>query len=259
MKINNNYKLLYLSLEDYITDLNKIFTKYNVCKSHGIDHAIAVLNHSDVAIKNNKFYISKKSQEAIKLAALLHDADDRKFFPTNTNYENLRYVLRNKSSDFVNLVITMVKLVSSSNNADNVPDFVIGKEWMLIPRYADRIEALGISGIERCLQYNKTKNTVLFLPSTPRPKNEEELWKIATVERYNNYKGDSESMMDHYYDKLLRLGLFNHNNEYLVTEARRRVRPIIDFVLYFSKIEVLTEEKIYEFTKSYEEKIYDEL
>lgn len=37
---------------------------------------------------------------------------------------------------------------------------------------------------------------------------QEEIWALATEERYNSYKGKSVSMIDHYYDKLSRLSTF---------------------------------------------------
>ena len=250
MKFKSYNRILILSMETYINDLNIIFNQYNVCSSHGIDHAIAVLKHSNLAIKYHKQPITPNQALAIKLASLLHDADDRKFFPYNTDYENLRFVLRHKSDELVDLVIRMVELVSSSKNADNVPDDVKGREWMLIPRYCDRIEAIGMIGIERCYQYNKTTKAKLYLDTTPRPKSEDEIWKIATKERYNSYRGKSESMMDHYYDKLLRLGLFEIDNDYLINESRRRNQPIIDFVLYFSDLDVMSDDHVINFINS---------
>ena len=225
----------------YITKLNNILTTANVCKSHGIDHAIAVLFHSTKALEAYDYQISPSEQLAVKLAGLLHDADDRKFFPANSNYENLREIICDQPTQIIELTIRMVQLVSSSSNADNVPDDVIGKEWMLIPRFADRIEAIGLIGVERCFQYNKTKAQPLYLPETPRVSNEESIWSVATLTRYNNYKGKSRSMMCHYYDKLLRLGLFETSNPYLFKTSRERNDVTIRFVLFFSSVPVMTE------------------
>jgi HD superfamily phosphodiesterase len=250
MNIKEYNRILHLSLEKYINELNTILTNNNVCYSHGIEHALSVLNHSIIALKYNKIPITPQQELAVKLASLLHDADDRKFFPLNTDYNNVKYILRNKKPDFVNLVIRMIDLVSSSKNADNIPDDVIGKEWMLIPRYCDRIEAIGIIGIKRCYQYNITINNKIFLNSTPKPKNINEIWEIATKERYNNYKGKSVSMMDHYFDKLIRLGLFEFDNEYLMNEAHERTQIILKFVLYFSSLENMTDSDIINFIKN---------
>jgi len=227
-------------MQKYITDLTNILTTASVCKSHGVDHALAVLYHSIKALESYNYGINLQEELAIKFAALLHDVDDIKFFPNNKNYENLRYVIRDQPEPVVNLTIKMVEIVSSSKNADNVPDDIIGKEWMLIPRFADRVEAIGLIGVERCYQYNKTKEQPLYLLDTPRAKSKDEIWKIATKSRYNSYVGKSKSMMCHYYDKLLRLGMFETSNPYLLKISRERTDITIRFVLYFSSLDVMS-------------------
>ena len=42
-------------------------------------------------------------------------------------------------NDSVNLIIKMISLVSSAVNGDNIPYNI--EEWMLYPRYSDRLEA----------------------------------------------------------------------------------------------------------------------
>lgn len=231
-------------MEPYIISLNAILTTANVCKSHGISHALAVLEHSIKALESYDYGINETEIIAVKLASLLHDADDKKFFPLNSNYENLRKIISDQSDQVINLTIQMVKLVSSSTNADNVPPEVIGKEWMLIPRFVDRIEAIGLVGVERCYQYNKTKAQPLYLPETPKVKTEEEIWTIATLERYNSYIGNSKSMMCHYYDKLLRLGLFETVNPYLYKLSRERSKITVRFILYFSSLDKMTDSDV---------------
>ena len=46
----------------------------------------------------------------------------------------------------------------------------------------------------------------MFVDSTPRPQTTEELWTFVKDERFEAYQasgGASDSMLDHYYDKLL--------------------------------------------------------
>lgn len=237
-------------MNKYINRLNNIFTKAHVCPSHGIDHAVAVMEHADLAIKSKDYHISNKLKNAVKLAALLHDADDRKFFPDHKDYENLRIVLKANSKDFVDLVIRMVSLVSSSSNGDRIPEDVVGKEWMLIPRYADRIKAIGLVGIERCFQYNKTKKHHLFIETTPRAKTVDEIFSIATEERYNSYRGYSDSMIDHYYDKLLRVSKIPIPNDYLVKLAEERNQVTIRFVLWFGQKGTISDQDVDDFIQS---------
>jgi uncharacterized protein len=250
--------------ELYINKLSTLLKKNNVCPSHGINHAISVMinamrcintDNNTITIgikdKNTIFKLTNDEKKSIHLAALLHDADDKKFFPNNNNYENLRYILEGESEDLINQVVTMVDLVSSSKNGDRIPDYIVGKEWMLIPRYADRLEAIGIIGIERCFQYGKTTKNHLYVSTTPRPTSINEIWTYASEERYNNYSGTSDSMMDHYFDKLLRVTLFPIRNKYLDFICNQRRQPIIDFVLFFSHTNNMTEKDVEQFIKEY--------
>jgi len=231
-------------MDSYINRLHIIFITNNVSVCHGIEHAKQVLENAEKALEVTTFELSPYQEKAILAAALLHDADDRKFFPTHTNNENLRLVLFDTPVEFIELVISMVNLVSSSKNGDLIPDFIIGQEWKLIPRYADRLEAIGLIGIERCYIYSKKANMPLYLADTPKPKTEEELWSIATKERYNSYDGNSKSMIDHYYDKLLRLTFFPIHNKYFEEQCNIRRKPLIIFILMFGNNGTISNEII---------------
>jgi uncharacterized protein len=238
-------------MDEYINSLESILLKKNVCISHGIGHAIIVMNNAINALSSEKYDLNELDYKSVLVAALLHDADDRKFFPDNKNYENLREILKNESEQFVTQVITMVDLVSSSKNGDSIPNYVANNMWMLIPRYADRLEAIGLVGVERVYQYAKTSNNPLYVESTPKPKNEEEIWEIATIDRYKSYHGSSLSMIDHFYDKLLRASFFPIMNNFLNTEAKIRRKPMIDFLLFFSYKENLSDIEIVNFIRDY--------
>jgi uncharacterized protein len=242
-------------MQMYIDKLNKLLTENKVSECHGLNHAESVMNNAFYALKAQDYKLTDEEKDSVLLAALLHDADDRKFFPNNQNNENLRIILEDKSAEFINLVMSMVDLVSSSKNGDSIPENVQEKEWMLIPRYADRLEAIGVIGIERCYKYGKIKNPIapLYLEITERGFTESELWEIATIERYNSYTGNSISMIDHYYDKLLRASIFPIQNPYFNIECDKRRKPIITFLLYFGQKGSITDEETIEFIKSYKD------
>jgi uncharacterized protein len=239
--------------------LQEILEKNEVSPCHGIVHAKTVMYHAWCALEHaiKEYELSEEDQLAVLLAALLHDADDRKFFPTHKNYENLREILSKtgKSADFIEDVVFMVSIVSASKNGDKIPRCVRQKEWMLIPRYADRIEAIGIIGIERCHTYSRYRTSdsehrmPLFISSTPKPTTEEGIWEEATEERYKRYDGNSASMIDHYYDKLLRLSVFPIRNKYFDEECAKRRQPLIDFLIYFGQKGIITDEEVLEFIR----------
>ena len=49
------------------------------------------------------------------------------------------------------------------------------------------------------------------METTPRPKSIKEVWDNVKSERFDNYMKNkvSDSMMDHYYDKLLHIAVFD--------------------------------------------------
>ena len=66
----------------------------------------------------------------MELAALLHDADDKKYFPKNKRYENARSimdkVLKKKADTFDIALVKkeaceMISYVSASDNGNSVP------------------------------------------------------------------------------------------------------------------------------------------
>lgn len=229
----NQHAMDTLHCTPYIIAFESFMKSQQICKSHDFSHACAVMENARMAIINEPLTLYQK--EAILLAALLHDADDKKFFPNNKNYENMRQILFDKNQQFVDLVAEMIDLVSCSVNGDRM----VEEEWKLIPRYADRLEALGVIGIKRCYEYTKTVNNPLILPDTLCPTNIEQLWTIASVARYKAYNGKSRSMIDHYYDKLLRLGDFPIKNEVLKQRAQSQINVMAMFVLEFCKYYLL--------------------
>ena len=73
------------------------------------------------------------------------------------------------------------------------------------------MEAIGTIGAVRCWQYNTEKGSEHFVDTTPRPKTKEEVWANVTPDRFDNYMQNktSNSMMDHYFDKLLQIAVFD--------------------------------------------------
>jgi uncharacterized protein len=216
---------------------NGIFTKNRVCVSHGSEHAFQVFVHAYNILKYED--LDENTKHLILLASMLHDIDDRKFFTNGKDYENAKSILRNYlSRENIDVVLKMIKYVSSSTYGDTIPIDAINSSWMLIPRYADRVEAIGKIGIVRCFQYTNTVKRPLFTERTETANDEDHLWSyVATKERYDTYNGNSESMIDHFYDKLLRLGnAIPTINPYLYKIVYERKKEMVKVVLWFSKV-----------------------
>mmetsp|Transcript_29395 Transcript_29395/g.93942 ORF Transcript_29395/g.93942 Transcript_29395/m.93942 type:complete len:155 (+) Transcript_29395:920-1384(+) len=135
----------------------------------------------------------------------------------------------------------MISLVSCSANGNAAPPEARTSPELLWPRWADRLEASGEVGVVRCYQYNRHVGAPLSVDQTPRPATQEEVWRHATEERFEEYQasgGGSASMVDHYYDKLLHVARPPPRlvqNRYLEAEAEARVAPLVEVCLAFGE------------------------
>jgi len=195
----------------------------------------------------------------IKLAALLHDMDDKKYFPDTCSgeYPNASSILesigigRNQKS--YEQIMKMISWVGCSENGNSVPEEVAKAEayHLLIPRWADRLEAVGSRGVVRCYQFNQEKGRPLLSENSPRPQSEEELWsKFATPDKLQDYMdrgGTSADMISHYYDKLLHIAQPPKDivrNSYLERIAKSSSKPLVEVCLRYGKTGTVDEEYI---------------
>ncbi|KAL3939034.1 MAG: hypothetical protein SGBAC_006160 [Bacillariaceae sp.] len=298
--------------------------------SHGWKHVSAVWEHTQQALiswhNNNKNKNNNKSDNntnndvndndndiisgrqrskspseislEVQLASLLHDLDDRKYFPkvdsgcalmlpkkysnASAILEQLRIktkrqenddgLLKNTdasttSKDVVSghLILQMISWVSCSENGNKVPILVrdTGAYHLLIPRWADRLEAVGARGVVRCYQYNREQqeqqqklglaSAPLFSDQSPRPKSEQELWSLLCEEsnrlqEYMDRGGTSTDMISHYYDKLLPVARPPKSivrNEYLETQADLGAKNLVEVCVRFGNSGFVDEEYIH--------------
>jgi uncharacterized protein len=231
------------TLDIIIEVIESVLKGDNICPSHDIHHFLEVYEHAKRCLARMPNQLNMERRIAVCLAALLHDVDDVKFFPNNIYYDNAVRILNSikhliadsimmKYEQFINLVVEMISLVSTSKNKDSSVE--VGCLWKLIPRYADRIEAVGVIGVLRCLKYCETIKLPLFTKDTLRITNDEELAKLITTGRYRAYKGKSASMIDHYYDKLLHITV-PEAFPYLHEECIKRINIMKRVVFVFGK------------------------
>lgn len=242
--IGENVQALYGNVQKQVRDIFETVAKD---PAHNMLHVEAVVAH--VVKSWHEESLSDRQKIITVLAALLHEVDDSKLFPQNDDGQNARKILNEclpsavvdgvlpggaETKDaLVDEIVQVIDLVSASKNKHTTVSE--GSEWKLLVRDADRIEALGEVGIARCFAYNQKIGMKLFVPTTPRPKTVEEVWKIATPERFAAYDGNSASMVDHYFDKLLHLEKCASGNAYLDKQLRARLQIMLDFVLEFGK------------------------
>jgi uncharacterized protein len=204
---------------------------------HGWEHARRVAENATRALFEEQ--ISAAETETVIAAALLHDCDDRKFFQTQ-DYANARGLLTESgyNAEQVAAVIQMISYVSASASGNSTEDGgVVIPRWQLIPRDADRIEAIGHIGVERCYAYTRAQKRPVALATTARPTTQDELTALNCPARFREYVatcGKSESMIDHFYDKLLAISELSSGNGHLQQIARERHQVMVDWLFRFN-------------------------
>jgi isopenicillin N synthase-like dioxygenase len=220
-------------------------------ESHGIKHVMAVFGHAQKAVRVHVPQLSSVESMKVLVASLLHDVDDGKYFPHHDNFENAREIMTCVGLDesLQSSVVEMISFVSCSKNKNNVPAVVSTNNayWMLIPRWADRLEAIGRIGVLRCYQYNREIGAPLSSENSPCPKSIEEVWDYAKPERFEAYNGDSPDMISHYYDKLLHVARPPQGivcNSYLEQATLESCRELMEVCLRYGRTGKVDEEYI---------------
>ena len=286
-KNNNDY--YYQRLEANVLELVKEFYQRNtqIKASHGLEHVMRVYYHTNKALEcccllstssSTSPSLTRKEVMEIRCAALLHDVDDSKYFPNHdqhgNTYPNARSILQtagivvvqrsddddddenddeNEDNDS-NIILDMIAWTSTSHNGNSIPLAIqtTGNYHFLIPRWADRLEAVGAIGVVRCYQYNYEHNLPLSSNTSPRAKSIQHLWQLATPQRFQNYldsNGHSDDMISHYYDKLLHVACppkDSVRNIYLEQEGETSAKELIEVCLRFGKTGVVDEAYIRE-------------
>lgn len=159
-------------------------------------------------------------------------------------------------------ILYMISLVGCSTNGNNVPiEIIQSKSYhLLIPRWSDRLEAIGPMGVIRCYQYaieqqqkyqkehlgggddDGQQRSFLFSEHSPRPQSIEEIWKIATPERFEMYQvsggKSSTDMISHYYDKLLHIARPPPSivqNTYLEQMAMKESKELVEVCILYGQ------------------------
>lgn len=261
--------------------VKKIFDDHDEGAIHGYPHAIEVLNHSQKGIESYPYKLSSYKKIAILLAALLHDVDDDKMFPSNLNYENARSILAAIHFPFVDLVIEMIGLVSFSKNgisdvyisksnlssksnltarttmfSDDVGLFLHSKKrqigtqhripkWKLIPRLADRVVALGTRGVGRCIGFGGQHGRPIYTEFTPRFTDVRQLRSYAIRSwLVSSIPRIKPSSIDYFIQGLIPRCFMMSGIPYFDQLTVEGTQPIIDIILLYGRQGYVTKEEI---------------
>ena len=131
-------------------------------------------------------------EDLVRLAALLHDADDRKLFSTE-GFANARRFMDSEGilSGIQDSVCSMISQISFKGDGTRVPDTLEGR----IVQDADRLDAIGAIGIARTFAYGGSRGRAMHIPG-------EAFREGMTEAEYYANKGTS---INHFHEKLLKL------------------------------------------------------
>ncbi|MCF6351312.1 MAG: HD domain-containing protein [Flavobacteriaceae bacterium] len=141
--------------------------------------------------------VEKANSTVVKLAALLHDIADSKFYDGDESIgpKKAKMFLEKENVKPVTIkhVIQIIKNISYRKSLDNAPLFN-SKEFQIV-QDADRLDAIGAIGIARAFNYGGFKNRQLYNPKI----------KPQINQNKETYKKSKAPTINHFYEKLLLL------------------------------------------------------
>ncbi len=207
----------------------------NILKNDSSGHG---MNHIDRVIRLSK-ELSKGldiDNDLVYLIALLHDVDDYKLVGLNDSKDlkNARSILNKyiKDESFINKIIDSINTIGYSKRLDGIVPNILEAQ---IVSDADMLDAIGALGMIRSLEYNISKNRVIF---------DKEIFPNLNMTKDAYQKSTTSTMINHWFEKLLKLKdmmLTNKGKEMAI----KRHNIIVEFLYNFFEEENLTDWKIY--------------
>lgn len=212
--------------------------QFQIDDTHGLNHAITVKDHIKNTIMLDKlFNLNQKTQIELQMTGLLHDIDDHKYFPIGSH--NAQNFLTSHCDTETSLrILKWISFISASKNGNNVPVEAIEHPWVLWPRYCDRIEAVGKTGIERVIEYSRLRCVPDYQPTTPRAVTYEDVMSYVIPQRFDLYiqnNGVSASSIDHIYDKLLHICDVETYSPYINQKLLMGKKELIEVCINYGK------------------------
>ena len=161
---------LYNEAQRYI---KKVCQKFGVDETHGLEHALKVKSQLEHCLeRDTTFHLDDDRQHDLILAALFHDIDDHKYFPSDS-HNALDFLKTKVTPESTERILRWIGYISMSKWGNDVPPEAITCPWVLWPRYCDRIEAVGHEGLTRMLDFSHQRGLPDFVSTTPKPTTEE--------------------------------------------------------------------------------------
>jgi HD superfamily phosphodiesterase len=157
--LDSNLHLLFDELLEFVEKSTKNFDD-----SHNYKHALNVTKNSLIIGKDYQNKNEWKDHRLLLICSMLHDVCDTKYKHLSISENELRsFVLQQtRSEDETTRIIKIIESVSYSKQIKSLTyESELSEEDKLvlyILRDADRIEAIGLAGIERCRIYTIQSN-----------------------------------------------------------------------------------------------------
>lgn len=146
--------------------------------------------------------------DVVRLAALLHDVDDRKLFGDN-GYANAHRFMDSEGIDekTQDTICNIISQISFKGRDSVVPDSLEGH----IVQDADRLDAIGAIGIGRAFAYGGSRGRAMHIPGESYCKDMDE----------QQYFANEGTTINHFYEKLLLLkDMMNTDTARSIAETR---------------------------------------
>ena len=191
-----------------VTECAKAFIRElfeNEYSGHDSSHTFRVLRMSERIASE-----IGADMQIVRLAALLHDADDVKLSPgTAENLDRARGFMSSHGvdEDTAEAVCTIIREVSFKGSDSVTPST---KEGMAV-QDADRLDAIGAIGVARTFAFGGSRGRKMHDPDTPPQTDMSEA----------EYRKSDSSSINHFYEKLFKLkDMMNTAPAKRIAEAR---------------------------------------
>jgi uncharacterized protein len=139
--------------------------------SHGLGHAEAVAANSELILSKLAVAADDMAhmQRLVASVALLHDVSDHKYDPKGEMVGKMREILSQFfSNEEIQLIMDIIERISYSKENKTILKGLpldweekLGAQGCLVRDIvsdADKLEAIGLIGVERCIEYTKETN-----------------------------------------------------------------------------------------------------
>lgn len=172
-------------------------------------------------VYNNVCSLLKKYPQAdeftVKMAALLHDIDDRKLGSDGKQAQKFMKSINLVESQ-ITKILSVINSISFSTTGSN-PDFDTLEQAILFD--ADKLDAMGAIGICRTIMYGTHVKAKLFDTQIFPQEN-------ISKEEYKNMQRADNTTINHFFDKLLKL-----KNIMQTEEGKKAAQKRHDFMVSF--------------------------